>query len=159
MIALPDFLIAGWAAEGFFVGEDPFVGDGAVFGIPGARALLAAEFFEGLGLGDDLPVADGFELFAKFAPGMESVHFAGAVELAFHAEAGGEVLEKDAAGSLVDLLATGAGTADEFLEELVIGDAKRGESRVDGVGAERTLHERKGNEGEGRDEGERVNGA
>ncbi len=92
------------AAHGFFLREVALVGDAAVLRVAGAGAVGAAHFLDGLGLGDGAAFADGIELVAEFAPGEEAVHFAGAVHLAFDADAGGQVFEEDAVGGLVDFL-------------------------------------------------------
>ena len=127
----------------FFAGGEAFVGDGALLGAAGALAFLATHFFDGLGFGGGAAFADGFELVAEFAAGEETVEFAGAIDLALDGDAGGEVLEEDAIGGFVDLLAAGAGAADEFFQQLVLVNAEGGHPRFEGglfLGGERVVH-------------------
>ena len=126
-------IATGGFAERFLVGEDPLVGDGALLGSAGALAFGAAHFFDGLGFGGGLAVADGFELIAEFAAGEETVHLAGAVHLAFDGDAGGEVFQENAVRRFVDLLAAGAGTAHEFLEQVFLGDSEFGHLLLEGA--------------------------
>ena len=119
-------IVARGAAQGFFLGDCAFVGDGALFGALGSRAFLAAQFFDRLGFGDGLALANGVELIAEFAACEEAVHFARAVDLAFDADAGGQVFEKDAVGGLVDFLSARARAAHEFFEQVFFANPEGG---------------------------------
>ena len=80
--------------------------------------------FDGLFLGAFFTVADAFKLLTEFATGKEAVELARAVHLALDRDSAGQVLEKDAVGGFVDLLATGSGTANELLQQVDFGNPK-----------------------------------
>ncbi len=75
--------------------------------------------------------------------GEKTVHFPRPVHLALDADPGGQVLEENAVGGLVDLLAARAGTADEFFEQIRLGDAQSGHALLEVgkfVAGNRVLH-------------------
>lgn len=95
---------------------------------------MAAEFLDFLGFGGGLAVGNGVELCAELAAGEKSVHFTGALDLAFDGDAGGQVLEEDAVGGLVDLLAACSGATDELLKQICRINPKGGHPLFEGGG-------------------------
>lgn len=93
---------------------------------------MAAHFLDGLSFGDGVAIADGFELLAEFAASDEAVHFAGAIDLALDADAGGQVFEENTVGGFVDFLAASARAADEFFQQLDIGDPEGEQALFEG---------------------------
>ena len=71
-------------------------------------AFLAADFFDGLLTFGGFTVADFIDGIAEFTAGVEAVHFARALALAFDLDGGGDVLEVNTGGSFVDFLTTAA---------------------------------------------------
>jgi hypothetical protein len=92
----------------------------------GIAGVFDGAIFDRLGFSDGLALADGVELIAEFAACEEAVHFARAVDLAFDADAGGQVFEKDAVGGLVDFLSARARAAHEFFQQVFFANPEGG---------------------------------
>jgi hypothetical protein len=109
-----------------------FGGEDLLLLIRGAFALLET----GLGLIAGaflLPlVGPSFQCFAEPPTGLCSVVGEGTAVLTFHLDACRDMLEKDAGGGLVDLLAAGPGTFDESLDQICLLDAEGVQARLDG---------------------------
>ena len=85
---------------------------------------MAPYFFLRLLSGRLFAIADFFESLAELAPGDVAIEFAGALLLAFHLDARGEVLEVNTRSGFVDFLATTAAALDEFFKQGVIGNTE-----------------------------------
>jgi hypothetical protein len=108
-----------------------FVFDIAFAGTETGAPVAAAFFLAGVLAGEGgLPVSF-FEPLAEFLAGQESVAFSGAVALHLHLDPAEGMLEKNAGRGFVDLLATAAGAANEFLHQVVLVDPEGGEAASD----------------------------
>ena len=93
---------------------------------------MTSDFFAALDAGAFFGFGDCFEGFAEALACDLAVVGEGAAVLAFHFDAGGDVLEENCRGCLVYLLPTGSGAFDEFFDEILFFDPECTEARLDG---------------------------
>lgn len=86
--------------------------------------LLTPDLLHPLFFGADFAGLNAFDPVQEQPSGQKAVQGLGALLLAFYGKPRGGVDEKDAGGGFVDLLAAGAGRADESFPEIVFGDAQ-----------------------------------
>ncbi len=112
-------------AQRLFHGYPPLVCHRALLAAAGSPPFLPPRLLDRLGLRRGLAIRDRVELVAHLPPRQETIHFARALHLAFHADATGFVFQEDAVRGLVDLLPARARSTDESFHKISRIDPQR----------------------------------
>ena len=102
-----------------------------ILGPAGAAPLLPADFFLFLPFPAFYTQNFFFKFIAQVAAGKKAVRSLQAGCLAFDFDSGRRMAQLYAGGGFIDLLATGAGAADEVFRQLLLANAQRGHPFVE----------------------------